>query len=327
MKRKRILCAILCFLLIGVMSTGCGNAAGKSKGKYSVVCTIFPEYDWVREVLGDKADNFDLTLLMDNGVDLHSYQPTARDIMNISDCDVFIYVGGESDKWVADILKEASNKDMIVINLLDTLGSQKKEEELVEGMEGEEEEAGDEEAGEVEYDEHVWLSLKNAVIFTTAIKDAICKVDADNKEIYENNATAYIQKLTELDAQYEEIVNNSTTKTVLFGDRFPFRYLADDYGLEYYAAFSGCSAETEASFDTVTFLAGKVDELGLSKVFVIENSDKKLARTIVENTKDKNQDILELNSLQTASSSDAQKGITYLELMKNNLEVLQKGLK
>lgn len=323
MKKNRILCVALVVVLCLGMLVGCGSekeTTNDKKEKYSVVCTIFPEYDWVKEVLGDQADEFELTLLMDNGTDLHSFQPTAEDIAKISDCDVFIYVGGESDAWVEDAMKEATNKDMQVIDLLDTLGNEIKEEEVVEGMESEE---GEE---ETEYDEHVWLSLKSAKTLVGAIKDAICKVDADNAKTYENNATAYIEQLSDLDTQFADTIKNATKKTVLFGDRFPFRYMVDDYGLEYYAAFVGCSAETEASFETITFLANKVDELGLSKVLVLENSNQKIAETIIQNTKEKTQEIVVMDSMQGVTAEDIANGATYLESMKKNLVAISQAV-
>ncbi len=273
-----------------------------------VVTTIFPEYDWVRQIAGEEADQMDITMLLDNGVDLHSYQPTAEDIMKVSDCDLFVYVGGESDAWVDDALKQAKNKDMQVVNLLDVLGNSVKEEE------------------EPEYDEHVWLSVKNAEVLSKAIADALEKADPDHKDIYQENASAYSEKLKDLDVKYQEVVDGASQKTLLFGDRFPFRYLVDDYGLSYYAAFVGCSAESEASFDTISFLANKVDELGLKDIMAIENSNQKIAKTIIENTKEKNQKILTLDTMQSTTSDDVKNGTTYLSVMEKNLEVLKEAL-
>ena len=289
-----------------------------------IVTTIFPEYDWVREILDDKADHAEVTMLLDNGVDLHSYQPTADDIIKISDCDLFLYVGGESDGWVEDALKEATNKEMQVINLLDVLGEQVKEEEVVEGMEAEEEESED--GNEPEYDEHVWLSLKNAETLCNAITDALEEIDPANKDAYATNAASYLEKLAALDGEYQTVVDNAARKTVLFGDRFPFRYLVDDYGLSYYAAFAGCSAETEASFETISFLAGKVDELRLPCVLTIEGAQHKIAETIVQNTAEKNQSILTLDSMQSTTSTDVANGTTYLSVMESNLDVLKQAL-
>lgn len=293
--------------------------------KVKIVTTIFPEYDWVRQIAGDKVSDMDITMLMDNGVDMHSYQPTADDIMKISDCDLFIYVGGESDEWVNNALKEAVNKDMQVIDLLDVLGEQVKIEELVEGMQDAEHEE-EEEHEEKEYDEHVWLSLKNAETLCDAIAEALGNADPDNKAVYDTNKAAYIDQLVSLDNQYREVVDQASMKTLLFGDRFPFRYMVDDYGLSYYAAFAGCSAESEASFETISFLAKKIDELGLKYVMTIEKSDQKIAKTIIGNTQNKDQGILTLDSMQSTTSADVANGMTYLSIMEGNLNILKEAL-
>ena len=326
--RKSIAVVMTIFMLAGLMTACSGNTAKPEKKQ--IVATIFPEYDWVMNVLGDKAGDYDVTMLLDNGVDLHSFQASAADIMKISSCDMLIYVGGESDEWIEDAIKEAVNKDMIVINLLETLGDAVKEEEIVEGMEGEEHDHGhghDHEGDEVEYDEHVWLSLRNAEIIVNAIADAFAGIDSANAAVYSSNAADYAGKLKNLDAEYKEAVNGAAVKTVLFGDRFPFRYLTDDYGLSYYAAFVGCSAETEASFETVIFLANKVDELGLKAILTIENADGKIAETIKKSTKSADQEILMLDSMQATTSKDIKNGATYLSIMEKNLEVLKKALR
>ena len=506
--KKMIPLFLVLTMVVGLLA-GCGkkNAAetGESdSNKLSVVTTIFPEYDWVKEILGDKADNAEVTMLLSSGVDLHSYQPTADDIVKISDCDLFIYVGGESDKWVDDALKEATNKDMKVIDLLEVLGDSVKTEETVEGMQETEHahdhskevstfedhevqdrslsdwagswqsaypfaldgtlddafaamaeegemtadeyktyyqngyktditniniegdhiaftyedgkkvgsdykyigyyiqnwstgtkaamyrfEAVDRTSGapiyiefndhmiesaapehfhirmsnesfdaivdpekswptffpadmtgedlcehmeghghdhEEEADEHVWLSLKNAKTLVTAIADALQELDPDNKDTYAANTSAYIEKLSALDGAYQAAVDGAARKTVLFGDRFPFRYLVDDYGLSYYAAFAGCSAESEASFETVSFLAKKVDELKLPCVLTIEGKNHKIAETIVENTAEKNQKILTMDSMQSTTSEDVANGTTYLSVMEQNLSVLKEAL-
>ncbi len=308
-------------------STTDSNTAGADgEDSLSIVATIFPEYDWVREILGDAAETTDLTLLIDSGVDLHSFQPTVEDILTISTCDLFIYVGGESDEWVEDALAEAMNADMVVINLLDVLGDSVKEEETVEGMEAEEEEEEEDGEDEVEYDEHVWLSLANAQTICDVITEALAGLDEANEAVYTANNAAYQEKLAALDAEYAAICQSATQTTLLFGDRFPFRYLVDDYGLSYYAAFNGCSAETEASFETIIFLAQKVDELGLSCVLTIETSDGEIARTIVENTTEKDQQILVFNSMQAVTAQDVANGVTYLSLAEENLAVLAEAL-
>lgn len=400
-KFKRIFALFFCFLIAAGVLSGCGKAVSSSEAGTSttetekplkVVTTIFPEYDWVRQILGERAGNAELTMLLDNGVDLHSYQPTADDIIKISDCDLFVYVGGESDGWVEDALKEATNKNMKVINLLDVLKDTVKTEEAVPGMQAEEghnhgvadfadsdvkdrdlsdwngewqsaypyildgtldpvmekkaesgtktaeeykdssamtgAEIADEmlEHEEKEYDEHVWLSAKNAGTLCNAIAAALEEIDPANKEIYAANAKSYQEKLSALDAEYQSAVDNAARKTVLFGDRFPFRYLVDDYGLSYYAAFAGCSAESEASFETISFLAHKVDELNLPCVLTIEGAKHKIAETIVQNTVEKNQKILTLDSMQSTTTTDVENGTTYLSVMEDNLDILKQAL-
>ena len=335
---KKTIALLLALLMAVGMLAGCAKQndddMNATTDELSIVATIFPEYDWVKAILGDKADHADITMLLDNGVDLHSYQPTADDIVKISDCDLFLYVGGESEGWVKEVLKNSANKDRKVINLLDVLGDKVKSEEVVEGMqeeaheheEGEAHEDGEAHEHEEESDEHVWLSLKNAEVLVGAISNALQELDADNKEIYAANADAYMKKLSALDAEYQTAVENASCKTVLFGDRFPFRYLVDDYGLNYYAAFVGCSAETEASFETISFLAKKVDELKLPCVLTIEGKNHKIAETIVKNTAKKSQKILTMDSMQSTTSKDVASGTTYLSVMEKNLAVLKEAL-
>lgn len=346
-----------------------------SSDKISIVCTTFPQYDWVKNILGKEDARFDVTLLLDNGVDMHSYQPTVKDIAIVGSADLFIYVGGESDTWVADALKEAKNKNLKAINLMETLGDSVKEEEVVEGMQEEkglfghsheesskgnqknsqkenqknsheehqekkqensqkennekaQEKQNDKEVAdeEPEYDEHIWLSIRNAETMVKNIEKAIEQLDSDNAKAYQTNAENYIKKLNTLDKQYVKTIQNAKYKAILFGDRFPFRYMADDYNLKYYAAFAGCSAETMAGFETVTFLAKKADELNLPVILTIENSDGRIAEAIKSNTTKKNQRILAMNSLQSVTKEQLADGITYLQVMKNNLSVLSKAL-
>lgn len=332
---KKIITLMLVAVLAVCALSGCGTSKSgedtKDK-KIKIVTTIFPEYDWVMQILGDKADKADVTMLLDKGVDLHSYQPSTADIAKISEADVFIYVGGESDEWVEDVLKEAKNKKLKVINLMDVMGDKAKEEEVKEGMQPEEEEHAEEakdgkEEEEVEYDEHVWLSLKNAKIFTKKIADVLSEVDKDDAKTYQANYESYAKKLDDLDKKYADAVASAKNKTLVFGDRFPFRYLVNDYGLDYYAAFVGCSAESEASFETVTFLAKKIDELGLNNVLTIEGKNHKIAKTVVDNTKNKDQKVLTMDSMQSTTSKDVKDGATYLGIMEKNLEVLKEALK
>ena len=304
------------------LCASCGTSS--DDGKIDIIATIFPEYDWVMNVVGDKKEDINVKLLLDNGVDLHSYQPSFKDITSISNCDLFIYVGGESDEWVEDVLKDAKNKDMLTINLMDVLGDKKKEEELIEGMQGEEEE---EEEEEPEYDEHVWLSLKNAELFVNTIADAIAKLDVENASYYKANATTYVANLVALDTQYTAAVAEGSKDTVVFADRFPFRYLVDDYSLKYYAAFVGCSAEANASFKTIAFLASKVDELNLNVILIIESSDGGIANSVKEATTNKNQQIMVMDSIQSATTKEYKNGRNYLSIMTKNLDVLKEAVK
>ena len=329
MKKILVIMIAVMFAAIGLSACGKEEKANIAGGdSLSIVTTVFPEYDWVMNILGDNPANADVTLLLDNGVDLHSYNPTADDIIRISACDMFIYVGGESDGWVDDALKEAVNPDMVVINLLDVLGDSVKEEEVVEGMEAEEEEEeGEEGEEEVEYDEHVWLSLRNASKLCTAIEEGLEKIDASNASVYKSNLSSYTDKLNVLDEKYKGAVSAGSKDTVLFADRFPFRYLVDDYGLNYYAAFVGCSAETEASFETVLFLANKVDELSLHTVLTIEGKDHKIADTVISSTESKDQKTATMDSMQSCTSQDVKNGVTYVKIMEDNLEVLREALR
>ncbi|MCD8192837.1 MAG: metal ABC transporter substrate-binding protein [Oscillospiraceae bacterium] len=317
---KKITAAVIAAALLLAL-TACGTAAETEADRsLKIVTTIFPEYDWTRELLGENPAGAELTLLLQNGVDMHSYQATVDDIVTISSCDLFIYVGGESDAWVDDALREATNADMKVLNLLDILGDAAVDEELVEGMEGD---AGE---GEAETDEHVWLSLRSAQLFCREIAAALAEFDPANADVYSANLEAYAADLAQLDGEYSEAVAAAGSGTLLFADRFPFRYLTDDYDLEYFAAFAGCSAETQASFETVVFLAGKADELGLPCVLIIDGSDGKLAETVAANTQSGGKQILTLNSMQSVTAEDIAGGATYLSIMTDNLEVLKTAL-
>lgn len=339
---KKIIAAATALLVAAGMFTGCGASEKPTAqgDKLKIVTTIFPEYDWTREILGDQSERAEVTMLLDNGVDLHSYQPTADDLIKIAECDLFIYVGGESDGWVESALASTSNPDRAVINLIDTLGDSVKLEEVVEGMQETEhdheedeehahdadEEHTDADEQEAETDEHVWLSLRNAQAVCQKIAEKLGELDPEHEQAYTDNALAYIDKLVALDAKYQAAVDAANKKTLVFGDRFPFRYLTEDYGLNYYAAFAGCSAETEASFETIRFLAEKTDALGLSHVLTIENPNHKIAETVVANTSGKNQQVLSMDSMQSVTSKDVAAGATYLSIMEHNLEVLTQAL-
>lgn len=325
--KKRFLSVFTMILTSMGILTACGSSTqgltgNSNEDKINIVCTAFPQYDWVKNIIAGNEDKISLTLLNDNGGDLHNYQPSAMDMAVISDCDLFVYVGGESDGWVKDALKEAANENMYTINMMDTLSTELIKEEHNHDEHSEHEHSDE---GEV-YDEHVWLSLHNAEVIVESICESIKKTDAENADIYDNNCKEYLTALNELDTKFESAVEASQTKTLMFADRFPFKYMTEDYGINYFAAFEGCSAETEASFETVAFLSEKTDELGLDTVLVIDGSDKKLADVIIQNTENKNQEILVLDSLQTVSKDDMENGYTYLKAMESNLLVMKQAL-
>ena len=356
---KKISFCGLAFALFATLSSlvACNSSEKMpEQSKRSIVTTIYPEYAWVKEILGTRADSVDLTLLIKNGVDLHSYKPTAQDIAKIANANMVVYVGGESDEWIKDALEASPKKGRSEINLMEALGDRVKAEEVVEGMQGETKEEHhhhDEHADastssatlehhnehaehhhhhdneeEIENDEHVWLSLKNAEILVQKIAEELSKIDATHASAYKQNAAAYIAKIQSLDAEYRTAIESAARKTILFGDRFPFRYLVDDYGIKYYAAFVGCSAESEASFETIAFLAGKMDSLSLPAIFTIEKGNQKIAHAILDASKNsKEAQVLTINSMQSVTEQQIAEGFSYLSIMKSNLEVLKQAIK
>ncbi|MBP3379787.1 MAG: zinc ABC transporter substrate-binding protein [Ruminococcus sp.] len=314
---KKFLSALLVPTLL---LAGCGISSNKNDDKLDIVCTVFPAYDWTRHVAGDDPD-VRISYLLESGSDLHNFQPTADDIIRISDCDIFIYVGGESDAWVEDALSNARNKNMTVINLLDVLSDSLKEEEIKEGMEGHEDCSHDD---ETEYDEHIWLSLNNAERCVSEISRQLGGANKDNAQKYEENAAEYNAQLQLLDRSFHMLFDEKND-VMIFGDRFPFRYFTEDYGIDYYAAFPGCSADTDASFETIAFLAGKADEVGADTIFAIENSDCTIADAVVENTAGKSAKIAVLDSIQSVSGKQIEDGATYLSIMDNNYQILKEA--
>lgn len=348
---KKIAAFAMLVLAAALTFTACSAEKSEktpAQKKVSIVATIYPQYDWLKNVLGNHLDAVNLKLLIKNGTDLHSYKPSAQDIASIASADMVVYVGGGSDEWIEKALSATPKAGRVQVNLMQALGDRVKEEEVVEGMQAEDdhhhehgEEAEEHEhhehaeahedhehAEEAENDEHIWLSLKNAEILVRALADAIAKVDSTNATEYHMNAALYIAKISALDAQYRAAMDSATHKTILFGDRFPFRYLVDDYGIKYFAAFVGCSAESEASFETVAFLAGKMDSLALPAIFTIDGSNGKIARAVLDaSKKSKDTPVLSLNSMQSVTDAQMQSGIDYLSIMQSNLEVLKKAIK
>ena len=341
---KKLAFFAMVFLAVALALSACGvdsNTKSSANKKVSIVATIYPQYDWLKNILGEYADKVDLKLLIKNGTDLHSYKPSAQDIAAIAGADMVVYVGGESDEWIEKALEATPKAGRMQVNLMKSLGDRVKEEEVVEGMQTETSdergEARDEHAEEhehhhhseeVENDEHIWLSLKNAEILVKGLAESVAKVDTANADVYRANAILYASKLHDLDWAYDSTVSYATQKTILFGDRFPFRYMVDDYGIKYYAAFVGCSAESEASFETVAFLAGMMDSLSLPGIFTIDGSHSNVARAILNASKQsKRAEVLTLNSMQSVTDEQVRSGISYLSIMKSNLVILKKALK
>lgn len=312
---KKIICLILCMTVILAVFCSCGKSdTHPNDNKLNIVTTIFPPYDFAREIGGDRIN---LSMLLKPGMESHSYDPTPQDIIKIQDCDLFIYVGGESDEWVRDILNSDDKKPKKIISMMDIVDTV--QEEIVEGMENDD----DEPQQETEYDEHVWTSPKNAVTITRAVSNALSELDPQNKTFFDNNTVDYCQKLSVLDNSFREVVDNAARKTIVFGDRFPFRYFADEYGLQYYAAFPGCSSETEPSPATISFLIDKVKQEHIPVVFSIEFSNGKVADTICESTGAKKRSF---HSCHNLTQDEFDNGTSYLSLMQNNLLALKEAL-
>ena len=315
MKKTVSLIMIIAMLLL---LCACTNTENKKDG-ISIVCTAFPQYDYIKNIIGSDDG---LTLLLDDGADLHSYEPTAQDIIKIGSADLFVCVGGASDVWVEGAIHSANNPELQTIALMDIVDTY--EQEYVAGMQHESGEHIHAHNGDhSEEDEHIWLSIRNAAEITDYLCGIISKIDPDNSSLYRVNADKYIAELNALDAEYTAIAENSARKIILLADRFPFRYLVEDYGITYFAAFAGCSSESEASFDTMAFLIDKTNELQLPYILTIEGSDGSIAKMICEET---DAESLTLDSCQSVSSADIEQGASYLGIMKSNLEILREAL-
>ena len=307
-KIKTIILALVIILLVGCTKTN-------EDEKLNIIATSFPGYDFARAVTKNIED-VNVEMLSRPGAEMHEYEPTPKDIINIEKSDMFIYVGGDSDEWVEKILKKINPEKTKVIKLMDIVDA--KLEEEVEGME--EDEYGHHEE---EYDEHVWTSPVNVIKITEYLKQEIVDIDKENTKKYEDNANEYIGELNRVDAEIRQIVNNSKRKELIFGDRFPFRYFTDEYNLKYYAAFKGCSEQTEASAKTIAFLINKVKDDNIPVVLHNELSNKELAKEISKQTKTK---VLEFHSAHNISKEDFKKGTTYIDLMNKNIDVLREAL-
>ena len=334
-RRKGIGILAACGLICGSLLTGCGtgraeDASEKAQddGRISVVTTIFPQYDFVRQIAGDSVD---LKMLLKPGEETHSYEPTPQDIIAIQNSDIFIYVGGENDAWVEDILDSMPDAGMRTLKLIDCVDTV--EEEHVKGMQEqpghsheEEEYHGDEteEAHSVhEIDEHVWTSPVNASAIVDEIKELLAQTDPENRQRYEENAEAYEAELAALDAAFREVVDNAGRRLVIFGDRFPFRYFADEYGLDYYAAFPGCASDTEPSAAVMAFLINKVAEEKVPAVLKMELSNENIANAIAEAT---GTEVRTFYSCHNLTAEEFENGETYLSMMQKNVETLKEVL-
>lgn len=320
---------IISVMLSGLLLSGCAGGIFSDNGyekeeqtkkeRISVVTTIFPQYDFVREIAGERVD---LKMLLKPGEETHSYEPTPQDIIAIQNSDVFIYVGGENDEWVEDILSSMPDNDRRTLKLLDCVETV--EEEHVEGMKGESGHAHEDDEESVhEIDEHVWTSPVNAALIVDKIQELLGQADPAGSEIYEGRAETYQQKLMDLDQQFHEITDNSKRNLLIFGDRFPFRYFADEYGLDYFAAFPGCAGDTEPSAATMAFLIEKTKEEKVPAVLKMELSSDNIARAIAEAA---GTEVKVLYSCHNISAYDFENGETYLSLMKRNVETLKEVL-
>ena len=309
---KKIIFVLL--ILVSITLVGCGK--NKENTKYNIVATNFPCYDFARAVIND-VDDISVEMLLKPGSETHDFEPTPRDIIDIKNSDIFIYVGGESDTWIDDILDDLDKDKTKVIRLMDYVTLY--EEETTEGMEEEHEE----EEEETEYDEHVWTSPKNAIKIIDEIKNEVIKLDPTNTEKYNENSSNYINEIRNIDNDIKEIVSTSKRKELVFGDRFPLRYFVEEYDLLYHAAFPGCAHETEASAKTVTYLIDYVKDNNIPVVFHIELSNDKLSETIAKESGAK---VLEFNSAHNISKKDFDDGITYVDIYKENVKVLKEAL-
>ena len=329
---KRFLCAALVLMLILSSFVGCERTV--DDGGIEVVCTVFPIYDWVQNLLGE-CEDVSLRLLVNRGTDPHSYTPTPTDIAAIHASDVLIYVGGESDAWISDVLDTVKNDDIKIISLLDMLGDRAHIEETVEGMQCEDEDCHDHEhdheheGGEEHgaYDEHVWLSLKNAALICDGLAEELSAALPDMAETIEKSCDEYTEDILALDARFEETIGEKSEKLLIFADRFPFRYLVEDYSLDYFAAFSGCSADSEASFETVVFLSDKLRESCALTLIILESSTKDLANTVISNSGCEGVEIVVMDSMQSITVRDIDNGATYLSIMEKNLAAISAALR
>lgn len=329
MRRYFIGAVALALLLCTLFCTfGCSGAKQESEGRIRIVCTLFPQYDWLCEIVGE-SKSVELSLIISNGADPHSYEPTAADIMAISNADMIVYLGAESDKWVSKALERSGNEDIVKVALCEVEAIELHE--ISSASEGHDHAENDHSHSHHDHgalDEHIWLSLDNARVACEALCGAVSELDPEGAEIYARNKDNYIARLDALDRKYIEAVNSlpEDERFLLFCDRFPFVYLLEDYGVEYAAAFEGCSADADADFETVLRLIKEADAHSLTAVAISESSDGALARTVINSSENKDGEIVVFNSLQSVSKGEIAKGISYISVMEDNLKALKKAL-
>lgn len=317
--RKGIGLLLCAALLLGALS-GCAQQPGidSDDGKLHIVTTIFAPYDFAREIGGDDVS---VTMLLKPGSEVHSYEPSPKDIIAIRNADVFLYVGGESDAWVRDVLEGVDNPDLRTVTLMDCVEAL--EEETVEGMQAGREEHDHDHAEEPEYDEHVWTSPRNAALICEKLADTFAAADPAHADAYAQRCGAYVEQLDALDLEFKQIVENAGRKTIVFADRFPLLYFADAYDLTYFAAYPGCADAAEPSAATVAFLIDKVAAEQIPVVFCIELSNQKLADTVCEATGAKK---LQFSSCHNVTAAEFKDGATYLSIMQQNAAALREAL-
>lgn len=321
-KHKKIKSVIFVTILFTVLFLcSCGQTTSSSVNSFdiNILCTGFSQYDWTKNIT-NTVDTINVEMLQKHGFDIHNYQPSADDIVRISNCNLIICTGGEADKPVLDIIDSLGENKPIVINMMSELESRLI---LVD-----KEHSSNQHIHYTfsDYDEHIWLSLKNADILCKVISDRIISIDPDNTKTYESNTDAYLTKLSELDKKYVSMIDNSSRREIVFADRYPFAYFARDYGLTCYRAFPGCSSETDASFDTILSLSAKIDELNLTSVMTIDGGTLNIDEAIISNSKKTDIKTLSINSLQSVSGDDIQSGLSYISAMENNFKIIKEAL-
>lgn len=315
---KRLVVFLLILVLVLPSAIGCTE--NENDGKINIVCTLFPQYDWLRNIIGE-SDSIELTLLIQNGSDPHSYQPTAADILTISNCDMIVYIGAESDLWVKEALERSNNKDIVKVALSSIDGITRHD------ISSSHHHDDHEHTEDGAFDEHIWLSLKNASVAADHLADKLCELDEANSSTYKANAQKYKNELCALDEEYAQAAAraNGEHPFVLFADRFPFVYLLEDYGIDYAAAFEGCTTDVDADFDTVLRLIKEAEAHRISHIAVTESSDRSLAQTVASSAK-QDIEIIVMNSLQSVNKKQLCAGYTYLSQMKKNLSALKIAL-